>query len=64
MFATPHLALGLGAIGRYAEALQAFADARAFGQRYGVVAPLARSISMSPVQTDAVRLCGRPGVGQ
>ena len=47
MFATPHLALGLGAIGRYAEALQAFADARAFGQRYGVVAPLARSISMS-----------------
>jgi hypothetical protein len=47
MFATPHLGLALGAVGRYAEALHAFDDARAFGQRYGVIPPLARSISMS-----------------
>jgi len=47
MFATPHLGLGLGALGRYTEALKAFDAARAFGHRYGVVPPLARSISMS-----------------
>ena len=47
MFAMPALALGLGAMGQYSEALQAFEEARATGRRYGVLPPLARSISMS-----------------
>mgnify|MGYP003581448074 CR=1 FL=1 len=47
MYALSHYGLSLGAIGRYRDAARAFAEAREFGRKYGVLPPLARSISMS-----------------
>jgi hypothetical protein len=46
MEALPHFAVSLAANGEYAEALSIYAEARTVGQRYGVMAPLARVIAM------------------
>lgn len=45
MFALPHFATSLAAVGDYAQAVQVFAEARAFGRKYGVIGPLARVIA-------------------
>jgi tetratricopeptide (TPR) repeat protein len=45
MFSLPHFATSLAAVGEYAQALQVFAEARAFGRKYGVIGPLARVIA-------------------
>jgi class 3 adenylate cyclase/tetratricopeptide (TPR) repeat protein len=43
----PHLGLALAAAGRYTDALQVFAEARATGERYEVHTLLARALCMS-----------------
>ena len=42
MYTLPHLAISLAAAGEYAQACEVFAEARAFGRKYGVLGPLAR----------------------
>jgi ATP/maltotriose-dependent transcriptional regulator MalT len=45
MYTLPHYAISLAAAGEYARACEVFAEARAFGRKYGVIGPLARVIS-------------------
>jgi len=47
MYSLPHLGLNLAAAGRYAEATQAFDEARTFGRRYGAIPMLARATAMA-----------------
>jgi DNA-binding winged helix-turn-helix (wHTH) protein len=47
MYSLPHLGLNLAAAGRYAEATQAFHEARTFGRRYGAIPMLARATAMA-----------------
>jgi ATP/maltotriose-dependent transcriptional regulator MalT len=45
MYTLPHFAMSLAATGEYAQACEVFAEARAFGRKYGVMGPLARVFS-------------------
>src|SRR5262249_49876359 len=47
MYSLAHLGLNLAAAGRYAEASEAFRDARDFGRRYGAMPMLARATAMA-----------------
>jgi hypothetical protein len=47
MYSLPHLGLNLAAAGRYAEATQAFHEARTFGRKYGAIPMLARATAMA-----------------
>jgi tetratricopeptide (TPR) repeat protein len=47
MYSLTHLGLNLAAVGRYAEATQAFHEARTFGRKYGAIPMLARATAMA-----------------
>jgi DNA-binding winged helix-turn-helix (wHTH) protein/tetratricopeptide (TPR) repeat protein len=47
MYSLAHLGLNLAAVGRYAEATQAFHEARTFGRNYGAIPMLARATAMA-----------------
>ena len=47
MYSLAHLGLNLAAAGRYAEATQAFHEARTFGRKYGAIPMLARATAMA-----------------
>jgi DNA-binding winged helix-turn-helix (wHTH) protein/tetratricopeptide (TPR) repeat protein len=47
MYSLTHLGLNLAAAGRYAEATQAFHEARSFGRKYGAIPMLARATAMA-----------------
>src|SRR5262249_61468459 len=47
MYSLAHLGLNLAAAGRYAEAADAFREARSFGQKYGALPMLARATAMA-----------------
>jgi DNA-binding winged helix-turn-helix (wHTH) protein/tetratricopeptide (TPR) repeat protein len=47
MYSLTHLGLNLAAAGRYAEARQAFHEARSFGRKYGAIPMLARATAMT-----------------
>ena len=47
MYSLTHLGLNLAAAGRYAEATQAFHEARTCGRRYGAIPMLARATAMA-----------------
>jgi DNA-binding winged helix-turn-helix (wHTH) protein/tetratricopeptide (TPR) repeat protein len=47
MYSLAHLGLNLAAVGRYAEATQAFHEARTFGRKYGAIPMLARATAMA-----------------
>jgi len=47
MYSLTHLGLNLAAAGRYAEAAQAFHEARSFGRKYGAIPMLARATAMT-----------------
>ena len=47
MYSLSHYALGLAAVGRYADSARIFAETKAFGRKYGTLPMLARAISMS-----------------
>ncbi len=47
MYSLTHLGLNLTAAGRYAEAAQAFDEARTFGRKYGAIPMLARATAMA-----------------
>jgi tetratricopeptide (TPR) repeat protein len=47
MYSLTHLGLNLAAAGRYAEATQAFHEARSFGRKYGAIPMLARATAMT-----------------
>jgi tetratricopeptide (TPR) repeat protein/predicted Ser/Thr protein kinase len=42
MYTLPHFAVSLAATGEYEQACEVFAEARAFGRKYGIIGPLAR----------------------
>jgi DNA-binding winged helix-turn-helix (wHTH) protein/tetratricopeptide (TPR) repeat protein len=46
MYSLTHLGLNLAAVGRYAEATNAFQEARSFGRKYGAIPMLARATAM------------------
>jgi DNA-binding winged helix-turn-helix (wHTH) protein/tetratricopeptide (TPR) repeat protein len=46
MYSLTHLGLNLAAVGRYAEALNLFQEARTFGRTYGAIPMLARATAM------------------
>src|SRR5437016_13292761 len=47
MYSLTHLGLSLAAVGRYAEATEAFHEARSFGRKYGAIPMLARATAMA-----------------
>ncbi len=47
MYSLTHLGLNLAAVGRYAEATNAFQEARSFGRKYGAIPMLARATAMA-----------------
>ena len=47
MYSLTHLGLNLAAVGRYAEATEAFREARSFGRKYGAIPILARATGMA-----------------
>jgi len=47
MYSLTHLGLNLAAVGRYAEATEAFREARSFGRKYGAIPMLARATAMA-----------------
>ena len=47
MYSLTHLGLNLAAVGRYAEATEAFREARSFDRKYGAIPMLARATAMA-----------------
>jgi len=47
MYALTHVGLNMAAVGRYADAANAFHEARSFGRRYGALPMLARATAMA-----------------